>query len=236
MLREIDQNIWVAEQPFKYFGLEVGTRMTVIRLLNGELIIISPIETNEDIINQLNKIGKVAYIIAPNLYHYLFISKFKQIYPEAKLWVPPGLEPKIPNITIDKVINISEGNIFEQIEYLLFDGFKILDLSGISILNEFVFFHSQSHTLILTDTAFHFDQNFSLRTRLAAKLLGVYEKLTPSPLEKLAINEKLKVKNSIQKVLHWNFNRVIMAHGSIIENCGNQKLKEGYESFLSTSL
>jgi hypothetical protein len=236
MLREIDKNIWVAEQPFKYLGLEVGTRMTIIRLLNGELIIISPIETDDQTINQLNAIGKVTYIIAPNLYHHLFISKFKAIYPEAKLWIPPGLESKIPNISIDKVISVSSGNIFEQIDYLLFDGFKILDLTGISILNEFVFFHRQSHTLILTDTAFHFDKSFSLRTRLAAKFLGVYEKLTPSPLEKLAINEKEKVKKSIQNVLRWNFNRVIMAHGTIIEDSGNQKLKKGYETFLGTSL
>lgn len=236
MLKEIDKNIWVAEQPFKYFGLEVGTRMTVIRLLNGELIVISPIEIDSQTINKLNKIGKVAYIIAPNLYHHLFISKIKQIYPEAKLWSPPGLQSKIPNISIDKVLSIPEGNIFEEIDYLLFDGFKILDLTGISILNEFVFFHRQSHTLILTDTAFHFDKSFSLRTRLAAKFLGVYEKLTPSPLEKLAINEKEKVKKSIQNVLRWNFNKVIMAHGSIIEDNGNQKLKKGYETFLGTSL
>jgi Domain of unknown function (DUF4336) len=236
MLRKIDENIWVAEQPFKYFGLEVGTRMTVIRLLNDELIIISPIQTDEQTINELNAIGKVAYIIAPNVYHHLFISKFKAIYPDAKLWIPPALESKIPTVSVNKVISDSEGNIFEQIDYLLFDGFKIFDLSGVSILNEFVFFHRQSHTLILTDTAFHFDKSFSLRTRLATKFLGVYEKLTPSPLEKLAINEKTKVKNSIQKVLTWDFNRVIMAHGSIIEDKGNQKLKQGYESFLGISL
>ncbi|BAZ14066.1 hypothetical protein NIES4071_59060 [Calothrix sp. NIES-4071] len=45
MLREIDNNLWVAEQPFKYWGLEVGARMTVIRLISGELIVISPIQT-----------------------------------------------------------------------------------------------------------------------------------------------------------------------------------------------
>lgn len=236
MLRGIDKNIWVAEQPFKYFGLEVGTRMTVIRLINDELIIISPIQTDDQTIIQLNAIGKVAYIIAPNLFHYLFISEFKAIYPEAKLWISSGLESKIPNISIDRVINVPEGNIFEQIDYLLFDGLKLLDLSGRMIYNEFVFFHRQSQTLILTDIAFHFDKSFSLQTRLAAKFLGIYEKLSPSPLEKLALNEKEKVKNSIQKVLRWNFNRVIMAHGSIIEDSGNQKLKEGYESFLSASL
>ncbi|MGB3299764.1 MAG: hypothetical protein WBA76_15970 [Phormidesmis sp.] len=42
-LREIDKDIWVIEQPLRYFGLSVGTRMTVVRLTNCKLAIISPI-------------------------------------------------------------------------------------------------------------------------------------------------------------------------------------------------
>jgi hypothetical protein len=48
MLREIDKNLWVSEQKFQFLGLEVGTRMTVIRLSNGELIAISPIDIIAD--------------------------------------------------------------------------------------------------------------------------------------------------------------------------------------------
>ncbi len=101
MLREIDNNIWVAEQPLKYWGLEVGTRMTVIRLTTGELIVISPIQSDKTTIEQLNEIGNVAYIIAPNLYHHLFVYDFKSIYHEAQLWVVPGLVSKRPELSFD---------------------------------------------------------------------------------------------------------------------------------------
>lgn len=67
MLRKIDNNIWVGEQPLKYLGLNVGTRMTLIRLATGELIVISPIQVDNTTINQLNALGDVSYIIAPNL-------------------------------------------------------------------------------------------------------------------------------------------------------------------------
>lgn len=70
MLRAIDADLWVAEQPLKYFGLEVGTRMTVIRLNDGKLMVISPICPEEKVIHQLNQLGKVSYIVAPNLYHH----------------------------------------------------------------------------------------------------------------------------------------------------------------------
>ncbi|MBW4510363.1 MAG: DUF4336 domain-containing protein [Scytonematopsis contorta HA4267-MV1] len=236
MLRQIDKNIWVAEQPLKYWGIEVGTRMTIIRLITNQLIVISPIQVDKATIDQLDEIGKVSYIIAPNLYHHLFVSEFKSLYPQAKLWVPPKFNLKKPNIPADKIIVEDKGNILEEVDYLLFDGFKIFDLSGPSILNEFVFFHRASQTLILTDTAFHFDDTFSFKTRLAAKFMGAYSKLSPSIFEKLAINEKEKVKKSAQKLLEWNFQRVIMAHGTIVERDGKKMLKEGYEQFLGTSL
>jgi hypothetical protein len=89
----------------------------------------------------------------------------------------------------------------------------------------------------VTDIAFHFDETFSLKTRLAAQVLGSYKVLSPSRLEKLATTEKEKVKDSVEKILGWDFNRVIMAHGSIIETNGKQKLKQGYEwVFENTSL
>ncbi|NER99662.1 MAG: DUF4336 domain-containing protein, partial [Symploca sp. SIO1B1] len=71
MLRNIDTNLWVAEQPLKYFGLEVGTRMTVIRFNPDKLLVISPINPEEKMIHQLEQLGTVNYIISPNLYHHL---------------------------------------------------------------------------------------------------------------------------------------------------------------------
>jgi hypothetical protein len=236
MLKEIDNNIWIAEQPLKFWGMEVGTRMTVIRLTSNELVVISPIRADNTTISQLNEIGKVSYIIAPNLYHHLFVLDFKTIYPEAQLWVALGLNSKIPNLSPDRVLSDNEGSILDDIDYVLVDGFKLLDLSGPTLVNEFAFFHRESRTLVLTDTAFYFDESFPFKTQLVAKLFGIYGKLSPSPLDKLATTEKEKVKNSIQKILRWDFNRVIVAHGSIIETNGNTQLKVAYERFLGTPL
>ena len=234
MLKEVDKNIWVAEQKLKYLGLQVGTRMTIIRLNNGELVVISPIKLDKGIINQVNELGKVSIIIAPNLYHHLFISNFKSVYPDAKVFAAPGLDSKRQDINFDKIINQGKIGIQDEIEYFLFEGFKILELKGAFPLNEIVFFHKESQTLILTDTAFHFDETFPLITQLITRLIGGYKKLEPSILEKLAIRDKQKVNNSIKTVLKWNFERVIVAHGSIIDNQGKEKLKKGYNWVLSS--
>ncbi|MGJ5628246.1 DUF4336 domain-containing protein [Nostoc sp. CALU 1950] len=236
MLKAIDTDLWVAEQPLKYFGLEVGTRMTVIRLTSGKLMVISPIGIDDATINELNQLGEVIYIVAPNLYHHLFVADFKLCYPRAKLWAVSGLERKRPDLQIDQIISDRTIHLIDGVEYLLVQGFNTLDTSGLSPLNECVFFHVKSRTLIVTDTVFHFDDQCSPSTRLVAKLLGGYNQLRPSLLEKFATQDKVKVKWSIQQLLTWDFERVIMAHGSIIEQNGKSQFKAGYEWFLETPL
>lgn len=69
-------------------------------------------------------------------------------------------------------------------------------------------------------------------TQLATRVLGCYQNLRPSFLEKVAIKDKEKVKHSIQKILAWDFQRVIMAHGNIVETKAKEQLNAGYQWFL----
>ena len=234
MLKQIDNNLWIAQQPLKYFGFEVGTRMSVILLENKELVVISPIKINDTITKQLNELGNVTHIIAPNLFHHLFLSEFKKVFPSATLWGVEGLERKKPELVIDKIIGKNGDRFIKGIEYLPFEGLKTFALTKFASLNEYVFFHQESRTLILTDAAYNFDENFELPliTKLLMKGLGSYGNLSLSFLEKIAISDKNKLYQSVQKILKWDFERVIMAHGSIINKNGKEKLKQGYEKFL----
>ncbi|MEO1127111.1 MAG: hypothetical protein AAFW84_12935 [Cyanobacteria bacterium J06635_15] len=99
-----------------------------------------------------------------------------------------------------------------------------------------VFCHRPSRTLILTDTAFNFDQNNRLTMRLAAQVLGSYKTLRPSQLEKWGSRDKAAVEASVRQVLAWDFDRVIPGHGSIVETGGKEAFKTGYEWFLDKAL
>ena len=58
----------------------------------------------------------------------------------------------------------------------------------------------------------------------------------PSLLEKLATKDKNKIEKSIRQILRWDFKRIVMAHGSIVENEAKKKLITGYEWFLGKTL
>lgn len=232
MLRQVDNHLWVARQPFKFFGIEVGTRMTVIELSNGSLVIISPIEISSGIQQQLDTIGTVRYIVAPNLFHYLYLAKCQQLYSQAQTIAPPGLAAKQPDLRIDSVFTKDRIEFDSELEFVLFEGFRVFMPPQVEIINEIVFYHPASKTLIITDSAFNFDRSFPFVTQLAARVLGSYQELKPYLLDKIASSDKQKLKQSIDKILAWDFQRVIMAHGTIVDREAKTKLSAGYQWLL----
>ena len=231
----VTDDLWVAHQPLRFLGLEIGTRMTVVRLSNGELVLISPIRLEESDRQDLNNLGIVRHIVAPNLFHHLYVQQAHTLYPEATIWGVEGLAKKCPELKIDALVN-QTGSFKDELDYFPFQGFGSILPQGIVLANETVFFHRSSRTLILTDTAFNFDQSYSLVTQLAVRTLGSYNSLRPTRLEKWGTPDKDKVAASVRRVLTWDFDRVIPAHGSIVETGGKDAFKAGYEWFLGCTL
>lgn len=231
----VADNLWVARQSLRFLGFEIGTRMTIVRLNSGNLVLISPIALDKQHRQILDELGTVEHIIAPNLFHHLYLKQAQILYPHATTWGVEGLAEKCPELKIDALVN-QAGSFSNELDYLPFQGFCSILPQGIMVANETVFFHQPSRTLILTDTAFNFDQSYSLVTQLAVRALGSYDSLRPTRLEKWGTRDKETVADSVKRVLEWDFDRVIPAHGSLVETGGKDALKAGYEWFLGYAL
>ena len=75
--------IFIDEIPQKFFGMQLGTRMTVIRFSNKKLFLHSPTKLNSSLIDQLKKLGEVSFIVAPNKLHHLYLDSYVKQYPNA---------------------------------------------------------------------------------------------------------------------------------------------------------
>jgi hypothetical protein len=233
MLQCLDENIWVAEQPQKYFGLSIGTRMTVIRDQEScRLTVISPIKPTLDLDKELSELGVVSDLVAPNSYHHLYCNEFKHRYPQAKLWGSSALKRKCPDLLIDNLLMSAGPSPWAGIQICSLSGLKTMGPLGPSPLNEFVFHHVHSKTIVLTDSAFNFDYSFPWLTRFTTRIAGGYNRLEPTILERLASSDKDSLRKSIQEVLSWNFDRVIVAHGAVVEFGGKAMLTSAYSAFL----
>ena len=56
--------------------IELGARMTAIRMADGSVAVYSPITLTEALRHELDEIGPVRTVIAPNKFHHLFVADY----------------------------------------------------------------------------------------------------------------------------------------------------------------
>jgi len=225
-LKPLAPDIWVADRPQAFYGLEVGTRMTVIRLSGNRLLLHSPVALNPGLRAELDAIGRVSLVVAPNRVHHLYAGEVAKVYPEARLWVGPGLERKRADLAFVAVLGDEPPEEWrDEVSQVFF--------RGRPYENEVVFFHRASRTLILCDLAFNFGPGAAAPTRLLMKLLRSYGRFGPSKLDPFLIRDRDAARQSLESILAWDFDRVVVAHGDILETGGHDALREGYSWLLA---
>jgi len=225
-LRPLDRDIWVAERLQRFYGLEVGTRMTVIRLSGERLLLHSPVELDPELRRELDSLGRVCFAVAPNRVHHLYAGKVAEAYPEARLWVAPGLERKRPDLRFVAVLGDDAPAEWRgAVEQVFF--------RGRPYENEVVFFHRASRTLILCDLAFNFGPSAAAPTRWLMRLLRSYGRFGPSKLDPWLIRDRRAARASLERILDWDFDRVVVAHGDVLERGGREALRLGYAWLLA---
>jgi len=147
-------------------------------------------------------------------------------YPEARLWVGPGLEHKRPDLAFDGVLaDEAPAEWKGQVDQVFF--------RGRPYENEVVFFHRASRTLILCDLAFNFGPRAAAPTRLLMRLLRSYGHFGPSKLDPLLIRDRRAARQSLERILGWDFDRVVVAHGDVLASGGREALRQGYSWLLA---
>jgi hypothetical protein len=225
-LCQLAPDLWIAERPQRFYGLEVGTRMTVIRLADGSLLLHSPVALDPALRSELDALGPVRHAVAPNRVHHLYAGDVAAVYPGVRLWVAPGLEHKRPDLAFAGVLGDEAPAPWKgELEQTFF--------RGRPYENEVVFLHRASRTLLLCDLAFHFGPSTAPATRLLMRLLRSYGRFGPSKLDPLLIRDRRAARQSLERILGWDFDRIVIAHGDVLERGGRQALREGYAWLLA---
>jgi glyoxylase-like metal-dependent hydrolase (beta-lactamase superfamily II) len=90
-------------------------------------------------------------------------------------------------------------------------------VAGAPLLNEVVFHHRASRTLICTDLLFNVTHPATWMTSVALTLMGTKGRLATSRAWWLYTRNRAALKNSLEQLLRWDFARVIPAHGDVVE-------------------
>ncbi len=229
--KSLAPNLWVVDQPDFNTGVaKIGTRMTVIKLASGGLFLHSPTKLDEQTKQALEAIGEVRAVVAPSRAHHLFVGDYIKTWPGAKLYGPPGLVGDIQDfrarigarrdLKLDAVLSDEPASEWaSEIDQLLF--------KGATGLNEVVFFHRPSRSVIFTDLVFNVPADFK-DARIFYTLVGGRGRFGPHRLIRLSIRDRKAARESVARILEWDFDRVIVTHGDVLESGGKPKFAAAF--------
>lgn len=226
MLRKIASELWVAEEPLRYLGFEMGRRMAVVRLAGGGLFVHSPVRLTDQLREELAKLGDVRFVVPASVLHgHLYMEQYRNGYPQARLFGVPGLERKRPDLRFEGVLGASpEPAWSDDLDQRRFEGHRVAG----RVLNEVEFLHRPTRTLIAGDLCFNIGPEWSLRTRLLAWGPRMRPRLGPNVAFRFGIRDREAARHSVERVLEWDFDRILPGHGEIVETGGKAKFNEGF--------
>ncbi len=126
--------------------------MTIIRLSSGELFVQSPTTLTAELKAEVESLGPVRHLISPNKIHYWWIGDWGRAYPAALKWASPGVRSSAleQGWEFDRDLGETASSAWgEEIDQLIVHGGRFMD--------EVVFFHKPSRTLILADLIENFE-------------------------------------------------------------------------------
>ncbi len=209
-MQKLADGVHIVDAPQRFLGTEVGARMTVLETDEG-LLVHSPVDVDPGTVSTA---GSPRWVVAPNKLHHLYVGPWLEADIEG--WAAPGLPEKRRDLAFAGVLD-GETQPFG-------DAIAVFPLRAFALTNEVVLLHRPSRTLIVSDLVFHFTPRAPWATRAAMTLLGGYPGCCTTVLERVGFHRPT-ARQELGALLEEDFDRLIMAHGEVIETGGREALR-----------
>lgn len=235
-LSRVTNDIWILDdKPISAAGLQLPVRMTVIRLSNGDLVLHSPVRYAPDLRHELERLGPIRYLLAPNIAHWMFLPEWQRQLPQATTFAARGLaarkQVRAAGLRIDRELgDTTPGEWTADLETVWVNA---------PMFSEVELFDRRSRTLVLTDLV----QNLNLRhlsalNAAAANLLGIAKPDGKAPvyLRLLLRLGGRSAQAAAERLVKLSPERVIFAHGDWFEAQGTARLRRSLRWLLPASV
>jgi len=214
------EDLWTVAVPHRYLGLHLGTRMTVLRLSDGTLWLHSVVAVDDILADEIQEHGSVRHIVLPDLYHHVYVTDAIQRWPAARVYAPAAMRRKLPGLRID-------ADLSETPDPGWCGALVPVHIDG-SLLDETVFVHPATRTLVCADLVENFDSSPHLPTRLYLRAAGLEGHVGFSRFFRPVYRDRRAARASLERLLALAFDRIILAHGRVLEHGGPAAVREAF--------
>jgi hypothetical protein len=188
--------------------MKLPVRTVLAQLSTGRVLISPGSKLSGD---QLRALGRVDDLVANNCFHSGGMAQARAVFPTANCWGVAG--QNYPH-TLDP-------NRWPHQKEL-----PMIQLHGMPKINETVFIHRQSKTLICADMVFNLDDAKGFGSWLILTMFGTYRRFGVSKFFLMQLKDKAAFQRSLTELFEHDFDNILMAHGSpIISNAKTLLLK-----------
>jgi hypothetical protein len=210
----VGPDIWTVDGPLvRDIGLTFTTRMTIARLADGSIWVESPVRVSSETLNEVRALGEVRYLVSGTQKHTWRLAAWHPHFPHAELWAPGRT-----SLTLDEG-RVAVNDVLMDAPYHGWAAdFEQLVFRGSRFLKEVFFFHRKSGTVILGDVVQANPplEGKSLRN-FAFRVLGAESPDGGVPRDiKLGLFRRSHARESLRRLLSWDFDKLIIAHGDCV--------------------
>jgi hypothetical protein len=208
-------------------GVVMPTNMTIVRLRSGGLALVSPVVIDDTTRAQVEQLGRVEALVAPNSFHYVFLAASQRAFPEAKVFLAPGLDQRIAGLPGGTTLADDAPPRWQgDLETLVF--------GPVQGLSEVVLLHAASRTLILTDLAFHLVRIDAALDRVVWRLSGVPARFGTSRTGRMSLlRDKRAARPYLERIRALDFERVVVGHGEPLETEARREFERAFAHYLT---
>jgi hypothetical protein len=200
-------------------GLPFTTRMTVAQLQDGSLWIESPVPVEYETLARLRELGPVRHLVCQTPRHMWRLEEWHRLFPDAALWgCPPSpitvAHSRLPLAgTLGDRPNAAWADDFDQVAIR-----GSLVVGNRRLLEEVWFLHRPSRTLIVGDIIQVHAQRPGRPLRNAfLRAAGIAGPEGGTSVDiRAAFWNRRALRASLERVLDWDFDQVVLAHGPFL--------------------
>ncbi len=224
--KPVADGVWVVDaEPLHALGLPLPVRMTVFRLASGDLLLHSPTRFSLGLKHQLEREGRIRYLVAPNIAHWMFLRDWQRACPDAETFAAPGLRHRSSvqrsGVRLDHDLSADAPPAWAaEIEQVA--------VPGSLNFQEIAFFHRSSRTLVLTDLVLNLEpEKLPALVRSVARLIGVTapDGRAPVYLRRIVAGRRPQASAAAARLVALQPERVIFSHGRWFDRNATAELR-----------
>ncbi|MGI8820749.1 MAG: hypothetical protein ACR2ID_07785 [Chthoniobacterales bacterium] len=216
-MQQLAPNLWLVRYPLRLLGLEIGRNVTVVRLTSGELVIHSSAPFTESDVQEIAALGEPRWLLDVTRFHDSYARAGRAAFPRISYLAPENFpaRAKLQMAALEPAPQEWGREL------------QLQRIDGMPGVQEHAVFHAPSRTLVVGDLLFHFGPCASWWTKfIVHSVLRLPHGCGMSRFFRLMIRDRTAFRNSLERIMQWDFDRVVVGHGDVIETGGKPRLRE----------